>query len=375
MLAQLGPVVGEPVYTDKELYVLRTGYTAFLSNGYVIGIVGDAVVFSDCVYLVKADVPATPKALSTMDSEALKDYTSDAGYLAAWVNFDAELKEGVIPKAAGPIAQHSDGATWYKAADLTKLDGKYLSGKVAITTLKPTVPALGDPSGYVVTNDATVFILRTGTEKFVKIEGIKNVPTYTKLDEKTLPDGHKVYADAIVNNGFAVAVYIDLRGIKPDTAPAAAEAPIYIISKALTKEVDGALDVYTYNVIKDGKKATLKSLVDPIEPGLYTPYYDKDGRITKVEKFDAMAFTGDVDFMENTVKLGGVKEDGTPYSMAYAVLPDAKCFIITGDLIADPDVKVTEGAPTTLTYNKGTVYMLFNDAGKVRELYFIPETT
>ncbi len=375
MLAQLGPVVGSPVYCDKELYVLRTGYTAFLSNGYVIGIVGDAVVFSDCVYLVKGDVPATPKALSTMATDALLDYTSDAGYLGAFVNFDAELKEGIIPLAKGPIKENTKEATWYKSAALKTLDGKYLPGKVAITTLKPTVPALGDPSGYVVTNDATIFILRTKTDKFERYEGIKNVPTYTKLDTKTLPDGSAVYADAIVNNGFAVAVYIDLRGINPDTPAAAAEAPIYVISKALTKEVDGAFDVFTYNVIKDGKKATLKSLVDGIEPGLYTPYYDKDGRITKVEKFDAMAFTGDVDFMENTVKLGGVKEDGTPYSMAYAVLPDAKCFIITGDLIADPDVKVTEGTPTTLTYNKGTVYMLFDKAGKVSELYFIPDTT
>lgn len=369
MLAQLGPVVGSPVYCDKEFYALRTGYTAFLNNGYVIGIIGDAVVFSDCIYVVKGDVPATPGALNALKPGM--DYDSDAGYLAGYVDFEAKYDEFVTAKQ---IKENSEASTWYKSTKLNKLDSKYLSGKVAIKTLKPTVPALGDDLGYVVTNDATIFILRTKTAKFERYEGIKNVPTYTKLDEKTLPDGTAVYADAIVNNGFAVAVYIDLRGIDPDTPAASAEAPIYVISKALTKEVDGDLDVYTYNVIKDGKKATLKSLIDEIEPGLYTPYYDKDGRITKVEKFDAMVFTGDVDFMENTVKLGGVKDDGTPYSYAYAVLPDAKCFIITGDLITNPNVKVTEGTPSTLTYNKGTVYMLFDKAGKVSELYFIPET-
>lgn len=262
-LAVLGPSAGLPVACDKAYYELNTGMTAYLSYGYVLGVISDAEAYANYVFVVKNG--------AKIETDAFGRTAVYAGY----VDQDAKALETVIANV--PTTDVAE-LTWYAPIAMGSTSTRFTNGTVyhaTINGLYRDTPAL-DTAYKIVTDANTKFVLST-KYGYVGFKGIKTVDEY----DGTL----EAYALIPSEGGHAIAVYIDCGTLDSISAPA---APIYVIDEtAMTKELDGdaLTTIYTYTAIVDGKVQTVKSKVKITLLGGYgfvIPKYDAKGYITDV---------------------------------------------------------------------------------------------
>jgi hypothetical protein len=312
--AFLGPKENVPVKTTAGQYSLNTGYTAYLSNGFVIGVLGDSVAYTDYVFVIAARTDTT---------NPLADVTN-VGYVKQDGTTSVDVQTGA------PAVKE----TW---STTTAIGGKtmFTDGKVTVQstissgdTISKDTPTIGDKK--VIADSKTVFVLKeknsVGVETYKAYTGIANLPGY-KMTANTIAYALVPGADPV--KAHAAAIYIDLTGADPTTAA----AKIYLVSGAPTGyEMDGSSRIYTYTAIVNGAVETVKSmntyLIGADTAGiLVTPTYSGD--------YVSSAVKVTPNFGTNDVKLNGEKITGISYlngtltvnGVAYAVADNAAVYI------------------------------------------------
>ena len=271
-LANLGPVENEPVRTYRDNYSINHALTAYSSFGYVLGVVPDSVTYSNWFFAYGP-------------GHKVENPFGGTSWTYGYVKQDATAVETKINTADNVYKEDIDAMFWTyglnAAEPYTRWASKAQVGGKTVTAeldmgLRHDQPDLD--SAYTITTDSkTVFVLRTAAG-FQAVTGIHNLPSdYTK-DEGIYTT--KAYGLVPADGAHAVAVYIDLRGLKPDSGPATAPDPIYLLGiYPNTKQDDEGKTVYAYDAIVDGKKGEILALA-PFDTdvvsiaGLYQPYYD-----------------------------------------------------------------------------------------------------
>lgn len=268
--------IGGPVSANN--YDLGKTYTLYLANGCVIGVSGEAPRYDNFVFYMNDQFVRGANDLST-------PYTvnPDADYWKiGYVKQDATTGIGITMAAADEIdpavaahawgwyipALNADGTTSLisPADDNNDLTEEVVVRGLATADLKKDLPgAIRDGATRVVTDNSTVYVLYTHTG-FKTYTGISKLPTYD-----TTANPVDVYA--LVVDGFAYAVYIDVHNLRP--IGAAITETVFILNQApISVEYDEENDVnvYTYRAIVDGKFGTVKSTASGETPATTLPY-------------------------------------------------------------------------------------------------------
>ena len=344
-LAILGPSAGLPVACDKAYYELNTGLTAYLSHGYVLGVISDAEAYANYVFVVKNGAKT--------ETDAFGRTAVYAGY----VNQDAKALETVIANV--PTTDVAE-MTWYAPIAMGPTSTKFTNGTVyhaTIDGLYRDTPAL-DSAYKIVTDANTKFVLST-KYGYVGFKGIKNVDEY----DGTL----EAYALIPSEGGHAIAVYIDCGLLDSISAPA---APIYVIDEtARTKELDGdaLTTIYTYTAIVDGKAQTVKSKVKITLLGGYgfvIPKYDAKGYITDVT---VVSEGGAIRMVKHSFEMAEWVDETLKLDTAYFVCTDT-CVVY---LIAARTGKVSKITPEGLSGLKNAMVSAISVSKDDRTLQII----
>ena len=313
-LGNLGP---SGTVQQNTGYSINTGYTAYLSNGYVMGVVGDSVAFADYVFVV--DAMKVPAQLLTKDSYSVAYVKTDGTLVktTAYVKDPVKAPVDDLDKVINgwyTVVDMGDGTTaFYPAADKYTVSGD-------ATKLKRDTPTVATG----VTADAkTTFIIRSATSTFKTYEGIANVPEY-----KAFNGGKSTAYGLVAVKGVsnAALIYIDAIGGTSDSAKA---APVFVYTgSADSTTMDGTTAIFTYKAIVNGANSTIDSTLKTADAGLYVPTMNTKGYVTALsDKADDLGalykMINNTTAHKLTYANGTLKIDGA----AYAIAADAEVFI------------------------------------------------
>jgi hypothetical protein len=330
--------------------VQNVEYTAYLSNGYIVGGKATAVPYVDYVFVV-----GHRTVTSALDSDS-----TEIGFVKTDGTTGTVVSRNGIGTNPAYIDETTNANAWYSmnpegpgfVFDRAP-DAAYKQGALTNNTLKSDNHTIAPG---IVANDDTVFVIKSGVAGLYKsYTGVKNVPTFKNV---------AVNAYALVKDGFAAVVYINMNGANAVDETA---APIYVYGgwSAERNATDGA-KYYTYTVVKDGKKVDIeaKNLAGLTE-GLYRPEIDANGIVTGATRIAiegkyvantqtnvAMAYTS------GTLQVGGY---------AYAVGDDTVVYILktpgNGFSVADPSALAGMTAATF------SAIQVSDDNKKLAEIY------
>ena len=334
-----GVTVDSTKYDFAALGFLGTGaapalnkdVTAYLSNGYIMGLKATTATAADYVFVLGQTAGV---------KDAFGKVSADVGYLKQDASTATASLFGAVEGRADTVA-----AGWYTmspkgtttqfnapAAPFTQKLNAEITNDGTKWSVKASQPQIADG---ITANNNTVFIIRSGVAgTYATYTGVKNLPTFTGT-------GTKNTANALINSatGVAAIVYLDLIGA---TATDASVAPIYLVSNSssATREVAG-VTYHTYSVIKDGQLTTIQDVNNVITAatatGLIVPHFNADGYLTSCEPATAnvvanavyevgtdVAFSGGVlTYKDGTAKSVMVADDAAVYVYNPAVNPIA----------------------------------------------------
>jgi hypothetical protein len=270
-LANYGPAAGTSVGTAETNYNLGTGMTAYMNNGWVLGVAADAVVFSDFVYIVKSDKGAT--TLSTYFKTGFVDQSGKAQEVTATNLIEGTPKPGsgqydytTVNATWGKMTENANGFTVTKAADIKSAKTISITGVTKVTSATPTI------YDGVVADAKTVFIVYNGTS-YKSYTGINNLPGFEK-------DSKAISGQALLPTypgAHAAAIFLDVSGAKGTTLTT---EMIYLVSsKAENHEIVEGKTYYNYTAIVNGEVVTLKSATADFGDGKFgvvVPTYDSN---------------------------------------------------------------------------------------------------
>ena len=274
--AILGPNPASTEYgvrAPKTQWVINTGLTAYMANGFVLGVVPDSVAYGDWVFVYGHD--GHPVGNPWTDGET---------YVVGYVNQSAKKFETKVEVDTGDTP---DTAFWTTVdegvlADKADVYEVNKDGQLFEYGLRHDMPELAlDADGNKIIADSKTVILIKNGNTIKAYTGIHNIPDYTFADGDSVTDvvPGTVYALVPSAGAHAVAVFVDVTGMQGAAIPDA--DPVYLLGLFPgTKTLDDGTVVYTYACIKDGKldvlmtkspKAELEQegLVIPIMAGKY----------------------------------------------------------------------------------------------------------
>ncbi len=336
--AVLGPNPASTTYgvrAPKNLWVINTGITAYMANGFVLGVVPDSVAYGDWVFVYGHDGHPIGSAWDDRFES----------FVVGYLNQSAKRFE---TKVTVPFGTAPDTAFWTTVDEgvLTDKEDVYEVNKDGLLMeygLRHDMPELAyDQDGNkIIADSKTVFVLKIGTT-FKAITGIHNVPDYEWADGDAVTDVEvgRVYALVPSAGAHAVAVFIDVTGMKGAAIPDA--DPVYLLGLFPgTKTLDDGTVVYTYACIKDGKLDVLMTKSPKAElekEGLVIPIYAGKYVVGVKQITDDPAYillnapNSTCTFENDTITFG---------DMTYAVAKDAVAYIynrLTGKLtVTTPD--------------------------------------
>jgi len=313
--AVLGPEAGYGVRAPKVVWNINTGLTAFMANGFILGVIPDSIAYGDWVFVVGHDGHGVGSPWNDkLDS-----------FVVGYVNQEAKRFETKSYVAKGTEPEVKYWTTVDEGTLTDKADVYDVNKDCELTKgLKHDQPELGvDAEGNkIIADSKTVFILNTG-KGFKAYTGIHDVPDY---NVKGTPA--KAYALVPSKGAHAIAVYVDVSGMDPVVKVQDAD-PVYLLGLYPGKKTDdNGTVVYTYAAIIDGKLGELKAKNPKKElevEGLVIPVYDAKGYVTGVKSIaddPAYILLNAADtkctFLNDTITFG----DNT-----YAVAKDAVAYI------------------------------------------------
>lgn len=347
LLANLGPTEKTPVGTADTNYFLGTGMTAYMNNGFVLGVVADAVTYGNYVYAYGTE-PKTGVFSTTCETGIVKqDASTDV------ITFDNVLETGADAKKG----QYDDGEVAGKWATISEV-GSAKTIKLDVTESKDFETKELKPGTATITNillggenivaDAkTTFVIQSAG-KFKSYTGIGAVPGYKM--ETPNSNGKYMTGVALVPGGdptkaHAVAVFINVDGSTPISGKA--DSIFMTTGVADYKAFEDGKTVFYYTAIIDGaKKDDIKGSEDTFNgiSGLVTPTYTA-GVLTGVTKVAVKAVDPDSLVLVNSVSTYNVgKDTAIPLS------------VVNGNMVfTDVNKNVTEfvvdGNATVIVYN------------------------
>ena len=281
--AVLGPNPASTEYgvrAPKGLWVINTGLTAYMANGYVLGVVPDSVAFGDWVFVYATDGHGVGSP-----------WNDGTTYVVGYLNQSAKKFETKVTTFGGTDADpvYPDTAYWTTVDEgvLTEKDDVYelnKDGELFEYGLRHDMPELAlDADGNKIIADSKTVILIKNGNTIKAYTGIHNIPDYTFPDASAAigaPEAGRVYALVPSEGAHAVAVFIDVTGMHG--APVEDADPVYLLGLFPgTKTLDDGTVVYTYACIKDGKLDVLMTKNPKAEleqEGLVIPIYDYTGK-------------------------------------------------------------------------------------------------
>ncbi len=344
--AILGPNPAATTYgvrAPKTEWVINTGLTAYMANGYVLGVVPDSIAYGDWVFVYAHDGTPTGSPWADVDT-----------YVVGYLNQSAKKFE---TKVSVPVGAEPDTAYWTTVDEgvLTEKDDVYAvnkDGQLFEYGLRHDMPelALDADGNKIIADSKTVFLIKNGPV-IRAFTGIHNIPDYTFPETSAAegePDVGVVYALVPSTGAHAVAVFIDVTGMQGAAVEDA--DPVYLLGLFPgTKTLDDGTVVYTYACIKDGKLDVLMTKNPKAElekEGLVIPIYDNTGKyvigVKAIEDDPAYillnAAGATCTFENDTITF---EIDGDAEEHTYAVAKDAVAYIynrLTGKLtVTTPD--------------------------------------
>ena len=370
-----GVTIDSTKYDFAALGFLGTGaapalnkpVTAYLSNGYIMGLKAATATAADYVFVLGQTAGV---------KDAFGKVSADVGYLKQ----DASTATASL---FGAVEGHADTVTagWYTmspkgattqfnapAAPFTQALNKAITNDGTKWSVKASQPQIADG---ITANNNTVFIIRSGVAgTFTAYTGVKSLPTFSGT-------GTKNTANALINNttGVAAVVFLDLFG---ETAQDASVAPIYLVSNSssATREVAG-VTYHTYSVIKDGKLTTIQDVNNVITSatatGLIVPHFNADGYLTACEPATGATIAANAAY-ETTADVafsGGVLtyKDGTAKSVMVA--DDAAYYVYNAKV--NPIALISGADAEYLVGKAGKLSLVQTSAANttIKEVYFI----
>ncbi len=352
-LANLGPQAGQTVDCEVGLYALGTGLTAYLSNGYVLGVVPDAVAYGDYVF--------------TLGKQENGSALGSSSWTIGYVDQSAKTIESVaygVKTSADADAKLNSWATVAEVGSTVAITPatalNYGFSMAGLSSAKATLGTSG--STAIIADSKTVFVVRTATG-FKSYTGLANVPNY----DDTM-DAYALVPD--YTGAHAAAVYFDATG---KTAKNTATAAIYMISSAYESVEKTSTTLYNWTAIVDGKVTTLQSKTTDLDgtaaSGLFTPYYDGT-YLAKLETalYYDTAYVTAGDAYAISVDGGDLTVNGTPYVLAdgaVAYLYDAKDFM--NPLKTGTPEEMLDG----VSGGKATLCKVSATNDRIKTIYFI----
>ncbi len=361
---------GKTVATST--YALGTGMTAYLANGFVLGVVSDAVAYGDYVFAIN-NVPNSSALGNTTYTVGSVDQAGKAtevlGANVTATGASSTVKADDLKNVWATKAEASTGGFTFKPA-------KNLTKPFEINGLKSNQPTLGTD---IVADNSTVFIIYNGAT-WKSYTGLNNVPNYATKTEDSAK-GLKATAYALVPDTYAgahaVAVYIDVTGA---TAKNTTTSTIYLVSNTKGGQEQGA-DGRTYDsytAIIDGKvtsllgttTATLKDygIVIPAYSGSYLAGTDNASNVP----VNHAAISTNGDYVINAD--GGLLTfylAGATTPTIYSLAPDAVAYVYAVGAALETDVPaaILNGLYDDSSVFAATISVELNTAGLVKTIY------
>ena len=255
-------------YLDTHGNIIKSETFAAANTNYVFVVAkstakqGDATVETE--YRNVKYIDATGKVTTCKVAEAQASSLEST----KWYTVSEDSKN------TGYMKLEAVAADYNKSAELTKVGTNWVLSKT-----QPTV------ASGILANASTVFVLKTADNTYKTYTGIANVPGYTKDSAVT--------AYAVVKNGYAVVVYVDVSNATAATT--GADTLVYMVSTGATTKYDATNKVYykTYTAILNGEKTTIDVANDAtgVEVGLLkVTEYDNYGRANKFAAVNGDAY-------------------------------------------------------------------------------------
>ena len=255
-----------------------------------------------------------------------------------------------VTEAGKPTAN-----TWYTLSEDTQREGYNKFNAVTPTDAEVTTLSKNSPTVAtgIVANANTTFVLKTKAdpETYSVYTGITNVPGYTWNSSKPT-------AKAIVKNGYAVVVFIDVTG--GTASSSSADKLVYLLSTNPTTlyDAENKVNYKQYSAIVDGTATTIDVNADTVvSVGLLkVTSYDSYGRVSTVSAVTDAAPYAIVEVADKAVTYSEpvLKIDAATYT----VPTDVPVYVI------DANRDVTNGDATTLTgdHVSGKFYIVMTSA-------------
>ena len=340
---------------------LNKDVTAYLSNGYIMGLIATTSTAADYVFVL---------GQTTAVKDAFNKYSATVGYLkqdgttATASLFDAEH----VTVAPGWYTMAPKGATVQfnpAVAPFTPKDGtpNEVDSKYVINASTPQIAA------GIAANNNTTFVVKSGKAgTYAAYTGVKSLPTFS-VKKADFPEAH-VYALINDKTGVADVVYIDMNGA---TATDAAATPIYLVSNSSTSTriVDG-VTYHTYSVIMDGKLTTIQDYnggIGTATEGLIVPHFNADGYLTDCEPATTNVTANCVYQTSSDVKFAGgvlTYSDGS-------VMVNGDAAVYVYNLKVNPFALISGADAEYLVGKAGNLSLVRVSAGNtaIKEIYFI----
>jgi hypothetical protein len=346
LLAKLGPATNAAVPCAESLYNLGTGLTAYMNNGFVLGVVADAVTYGHYVF-----------AYATSKVPGIFSTTFNTGIVKQDATTEIITASNVVASNHGNGQYDYDTVhdTWATVAEIGTTKTITLAENETVEfytkALKPGTAQIGgtaksgtEVGGNPVIADAkTTFVIqKNGT--FKSYVGIAAVPGYTKDEFMT---GYALVPGGDPTKAHAVAVFIN---VDDSSAIAGETSKIFMTTGVADYRdfVDGKA-VYYYTAIVDGaKKDDIKSNAESLNAsGLVTPTYTA-GSLTGAMRVEDVDFDGKTNNNTNTVLVNArdTYKAGTDAEVAISVANNVMTVKFdeqggaTKEYVLDPNAKV-----------------------------------
>jgi len=306
--------------SDKTDYTMsgKATYTFYTDGTYAF--YNEDYTADNSTYFYVLGCSATAQGDKTVETQYVNvKYIDAAGKTTtckAAASFDAD--KNLVPIANGwyTMDTDSDNTGYYVFKSAT---GNTSSDVTALSKTQPTV-ATG-----ILANSDTIFVLKTASDTYKVYTGISNVASYTGLTST------KAYA--VVKDSYAKVVYIDTTsGTASNTG---SDELVYLFdATSSNKGYDSTAKAYfyTYDVVKDGAKTTIKAAsANLASAGLVKiTVYDSNNFVKTVESVvgaDGYATQTNLSKVTATYSSGTLVIDGK----AYAVASNVPVYMVDSD--------------------------------------------
>ena len=352
----------------KGAYDMKSGssYTFYLDScGNIIKGEAYAATNDDYVYVVA--VSGQPQGDATVETQYKNVKYIDMTGKASVAKVDAEKVPNLWAWYTMDEDSDNDGYMTFKAVPTTG-DTKQLHA--AATKLDKTQPNIATG---ILANADTVFVLNTAKDEYKTYTGISNVPGYTFSSRN---------ATAVVKDGYAVAVYLDLQNATASST--GSDDLVYLLdTTADNTEYDATNKVYLkiYDAIVDGKMGSIKVAEGNVSGANLTAglvkitAYDNNGYVKTVAAADSKDNDTSDGYAKQTVTKNGANTDNITYSDSTLKVANV-AYLTTNDTVVymiDSDDNLTVGTAEDLVGNAaGDLYIVYKSStdSTVTAIYF-----